>query len=307
MAGGGLLAALAGLVAIRRRHTRDDIYLGLTPGLTPAGNEQANIGRASGRAPVAVQFNPPKGATPGEIGTLFDTTADDVDVSATIVDLAVRGFLKIESQGKGFTLYATNPPQGERLASYEAKLLADLFEGAPSVTHKELRTESHQHDLGNARSGLYGAVVQKGWFKANPNTAQAKPVTIGLVSLIGAGVVAFMLSRLGWSLIAIPLAVFGLGLIVMSGKFRTRTAQGSAYLAQAKGFEMYLRTAEKETLRFEEGEDIFSKYLPTPWCSEWRTAGRSCSPNWAPRASTGPTPPGTSAQTSCTATPSPTR
>ncbi len=48
----------------------------------------------------------------------------------------------------------------------------------------------------------------------------------------------------------------------MSGKFRKRTATGSAYLSQAKGFELYLRTAEKETLQFEEGQDIFSKYLP---------------------------------------------
>jgi len=33
-------------------------------------------------------------------------------------------------------------------------------------------------------------------------------------------------------------------------------------LEQARGFELYLRTAEKEQLRFEEGVDIFSRYLP---------------------------------------------
>ena len=72
----------------------------------------------------------------------------------------------------------------------------------------------------------------------------------------------FVGGAVGWGLLAIPVGLFGLGLIVLSGGFRKRTATGSAYLAQAKGFELYLRTAEKETLQFEEGQDIFSKYLP---------------------------------------------
>jgi uncharacterized membrane protein len=33
-------------------------------------------------------------------------------------------------------------------------------------------------------------------------------------------------------------------------------------LAQARGFREYIRTAEAEQLRFEEGADIFSRYLP---------------------------------------------
>lgn len=263
VAGGGLIAALAALFAIRRRHARDDVYLGLTPGLTPAANEEGKVGQTSGKTPVTVQFHPPKGATPGEIGTLMDTTADDVDVSATIVDLAVRGYLKIESTGKkSFTLRATNPPSGDRLAPYESTLLGDLFKGKTVTTSDDLRKASHQNDLSTARAGLYDAVVKLGWFKSNPNTAQAAPIVLGVVALLAAAGMAFLLSGLGWSLVAVPFAIFGIGLIALSGKFRTRTARGSAYLAQAKGFELYLSTAEKDTLKFEEGEDIFSKYLP---------------------------------------------
>ena len=33
-------------------------------------------------------------------------------------------------------------------------------------------------------------------------------------------------------------------------------------LAQAKGFELYLTTAEAEQIKFEEGIDVFSRYLP---------------------------------------------
>ena len=43
-----------------------------------------------------MQFTPPAGLRPGQIGTLIDEVANPVDVTATIIDLAVRGFLRIE-------------------------------------------------------------------------------------------------------------------------------------------------------------------------------------------------------------------
>ncbi|MBB1514350.1 DUF2207 domain-containing protein [Tessaracoccus sp. MC1627] len=260
--GAGLIAAIVGLIAVRRRHARDDVYLGLTPGLTPLSGQEERVGTRSGKFPVTVQFHPPKGATPGEIGTLMDTTADNVDVSATIVDLAVRGYLRIISQSKkDFTLEALHAPPGP-LEPFEEKLLADLFQGRSVRTSKELSKAKFAEVLPDARNGLYSSVVAKGWFKGNPTTAQMVPIVLGGLA-IGAGLLfAFVGAAVGWGLIGIPLAVFGIGLIVMSSKFRKRTATGSAYLAQAKGFELYLRTAEKDTLQFEEGEDIFSKYLP---------------------------------------------
>ncbi|MCG6567027.1 DUF2207 domain-containing protein [Tessaracoccus sp. ZS01] len=261
--GAGLIAAIAGLLIVRRRHTRDEVFLGLTPGLTPTAGEQGRVGTKAGKTPVAVQFHPPKGATPGEIGTLIDATADNVDVSATIIDLAVRGFLQIESDGrKDFTLYATNPPAGEALLPYERKLLGDIFKGQAVRRSRELSKAKFQNVLPDARQGLYNAVVQKGWFKSNPQVAQMVPIGMGVLLLLGAVGIGFVFGAFGWGLLAIPVALFGIGLILLSGGFRKRTATGSAYLAQAKGFELYLRTAEKETLRFEEGEDIFSKYLP---------------------------------------------
>ena len=260
--GAGLIAAIVGLIAVRRRHARDDVYLGLTPGLTPLAGQEQRVGTRSGKFPVTVQFHPPKGATPGEIGTLMDTTADNVDVSATIVDLAVRGYLRIHSQTKkDFTLEALHAPAG-RLEPFEEKLLADLFKGKSVRTSKELSKQKFADVLPDARNGLYASVVSKGWFKGNPTTAQMVPIVLGALAIGGGVLLTFIAAAVGWGLIGIPLAVFGIGLIVMSSKFRKRTATGSAYLAQAKGFELYLRTAEKETLQFEEGEDIFSKYLP---------------------------------------------
>ncbi len=90
------LLTLAGfaLVFLRvRRRGRDREYLGLTPGLAPAPGQEAAIGPRR-RAAISVQFTPPPDVRPGQLGTLVDEHADVRDVTATIVDLAVRGYLR---------------------------------------------------------------------------------------------------------------------------------------------------------------------------------------------------------------------
>ena len=51
-----------------------------------------------------------------------------------------------------------------------------------------------------------------------------------------------------------------------------RNAAGRAVTDQLIGFRTYLATAEADQLKFEEGEDIFSKYLP--WAIAFELADR---------------------------------
>jgi hypothetical protein len=59
-----------------------------------------------------------------------------------------------------------------------------------------------------------------------------------------------------------------------------RTAEGRAICDQVEGFRNYLATAEADQLKFEEGEDIFSKYLPWAIIFGWPTAGPGSAPTW---------------------------
>ena len=61
-------------------------------------------GRDPRAGPVAVQYAPPEGMTPAEAGTLVDDDAAMRDITATIVDLAVRGYLVIEEKDKDHML-----------------------------------------------------------------------------------------------------------------------------------------------------------------------------------------------------------
>ncbi len=57
-------------------------------------------GRDPRIGPVAVQYAPPEGMSPAEAGTLVDEDAAMRDITATIVDLAVRGYHRDRGKGK---------------------------------------------------------------------------------------------------------------------------------------------------------------------------------------------------------------
>jgi hypothetical protein len=56
-------------------------------------------GRDPEQDSMSVQYEPPDGLTPGECGTLLDNAAALRNITATITDLSVRGYLAIEPKG----------------------------------------------------------------------------------------------------------------------------------------------------------------------------------------------------------------
>lgn len=259
---GGLLLAAAGILwALWRNASRDEVFVGVPPGVIPKGGE-ATVARASrrDRPPVAVQFAPPPGS-PGELRVLIKGSVDKVAASATLVDLAARGYLTIESTGSGVVLTRVDPAPTGKLLGHEQSLLAVMFKQSARVTAKDLRAN---RKLGRrVVKALDGAVKGRGWIeKHSHGRLQAMRIVGFFLTFIGVAMCAMLGMLFGFGLVGIPVALFGIGLFVVSFKTFRRTAKGSAVLAQAEGFKLYLSTAERDTLRFEEGVDIFSRYLP---------------------------------------------
>jgi len=278
------------LVATRGR---DEWYAGVTPGLAPGSADAVAPGTVPppppaptlrGRRPeVAVQFNPPPGVQPGMVGTIIDESADTIDVSATVMDLAVRGFLRIEEIQSGTMFSRTDwrlvqlpPPPGQTLRPYEATVLEGLFAEGSDVKLADLKYKFNT-TLNLAIRQMYTEVVERGWFRRSPLRQRAGWQALGFL-LIGAGavscfylgVVTRAIDRTGGFGVGIPSGiVLGLGLIVAGLIFRilgkrmaAKTAAGSAVYAQSLGFRKYLETAEADQIRFEEASAIFSRYLP---------------------------------------------
>jgi uncharacterized membrane protein YgcG len=228
-----------------------------------------------------VQFTPPAGVRAGELGTLVDEVAHPHDVTATIVDLAVRGHLRIEEvpeeptastakaavkvneKTKSWRMVKLDQVQDQQsLLDYEWLILDKLF-ASDDVVELDKLGASFTGALGQTQSKLYEAVTERGWFSANPRTVRIRWYALGAALLVGGAVLALVLAlTLGWGLIGAAVALVGVVTLLLAHRMPARTADGTAVLTQALGFKTYLETAEAEQLRFEEGEDIFSRYLP---------------------------------------------
>ena len=90
------VAGIVGLVFLLRRG-RDRRFVGSATDQAfgnVTGEEEPVPLR--GRTQGPVEFEPPDGIRPGQLGTLIDEQANLLDVTATIIDLAVRGFILIQ-------------------------------------------------------------------------------------------------------------------------------------------------------------------------------------------------------------------
>lgn len=264
--GTGLALLIAGAMALLvRRRGRDSQYVGLTPGLLPAPGDatpEALVGR---RPEVAVRFTPPDGLRPGQVGTLIDEQANTVDVTATIIDLAVRGFLRIEEiEGeKDWWLRVVSPAPADDLLPYELALMQAIFRGRDDVRMEDLKN-TFAADLKATQARLYDDVTARGWFRGNPQSVRSgyRVLGGGLCVLAFAALFFGGVSSLNLSVLAVGVFVGGLVVMALARRMPARTATGSAVLAQADGFRLYLTTAEADQIRFEEGQDLFSRYLP---------------------------------------------
>lgn len=289
-----LLAVAAAVVVIRMRGQRDELFADLTPGLLPvdpAAAERRRVGPGlEWNGPVAVQFAPPAGGTPGTIGTVIDGVAHQRDVSATILDLAVRGWFRLtqvptgaahpdaaEAPGKGgagprssdWELTAAERRPSEPLTEFEAQLLHNLFATGPRVRLSQLRGH-FDVTMREAQVGLYRDALARGWYRKHPlaRNSWLRKLGIGfLIPLVPAAVIWVAIILLGTKdLTTMPLVPGVLGFFLIFaiwGSTRTpRTAEGTAARIQGLGFRRYIETAEARQIRFEEAESIFSRYLP---------------------------------------------
>ena len=85
---------------------------------------------------VIAEYEPPQKLRPAEVGLILDETADPKDLTSTIIDLAVRGYLRIEEIpahgifGKKDWKLVSVRAADDALEPYERTLLAGLFSGS---------------------------------------------------------------------------------------------------------------------------------------------------------------------------------
>ncbi|OGL13738.1 MAG: hypothetical protein A3K12_06195 [Candidatus Rokubacteria bacterium RIFCSPLOWO2_12_FULL_71_19] len=233
--------------------------------------------RAYGRDPAAnrsakPEYAPPEGLSPAEAGTLVDERAEPRDVAATLVDLAVRGHLRVEGVGAGpddtdFVLHRLRPAPGTApLTPFEQFLMDRLYARDPSDSRRRLSEVRRDSDrvFAPIREEIYRAVVRAGLFASSPEKVRAAWAVAG-GAVVAAALLLFFRVVPWLPAPGLPAAVGlgGSGLVILAwARLMPRKSwRGVQALVHVRGFQEFLERAEKDRLA-RMPSDTLHRFLP---------------------------------------------
>lgn len=239
-------------------------------------------GRDPEAAPLATYVTqPPEDLPPALAGALVDEQMDKRDVTATIIDLARRGVLRIDQTQIGglfsaddFAFTLLDPDA--QLLTFERVLVNGLFgEGAGPRTfvsllevsggREELRAR-FERASNAAERHVFDDLVQRGYFATRPTASRTHWRLTGSGILVAGGVITIgggMLLDSGWFpwLPGTVLMAIGLGLLLIARYMPRKTPRGAAAAAKWLAFERYLRSIARYE-HVARANEIFDGYLP---------------------------------------------
>jgi uncharacterized membrane protein YgcG len=212
---------------------------------------------------IAVEFEPPQKLRPAILGVVLDESADTKDVTATIVDLAVHGYMTItEVPGKKDWIFTKQSDDERALLPYEKEVLDGVFLAGREVNLSDLKGKFGP-SLQNAEKWMYAEAMSRRLFTSGPRQSRAEWGCIGIAVVIVGGALAVMLGlAFGWGLLGAAVAIVGLVLTASFPFMPQRTAAGRELMQRALGFRLYMTTAEKYREQFAAKAGIFNELLP---------------------------------------------
>jgi hypothetical protein len=236
-------------------------------------------GRDPERRSVVPQYEPPEGLTPAEVGTLVDNRPDTRDITALLVSLATRGYLRIE-EVEPQTLLGLMKDSNYRfvrlrdredwagLKAHERKVLEGIFSGFgsdESVLLSELKNEFYM-TMSDIRNDLLQGLKEAGFYRHRPDKILGAFIAVGGVSL-GLAIPGFLLladlfmtssltATIAGVLFALPILGFGIFM-------PARTVKGTRALERILGFQEFLDRVESDRFkRMITSPEMFERFLP---------------------------------------------
>lgn len=222
---------------------------------------------------VAPQYEPPKGICPAEAGTLIDDTIHPRDITSTIVDLAVRGYIKIEEKvetilvfhHKDYLFHLLKPREqwGPDLTPHERVMLDNIFLGGDETRLSSLKNRFYTV-IPVVRQDIMASLKSKGIYMLDPDSANGYSIAAGIaIAILVVGV-----QVLGWINLfnSIPLLI---GSVLLSGliwwlfarQMTAKTLAGARTRIAVLGFEEFMNRVDADRLK-RMPPDTFEKFLP---------------------------------------------
>jgi len=225
-------------------------------------------GRDPKKGTIIPLFHAPDGFSPGMMRCLMKMDYDKKAFTAGVLDLAVRGFIKIEERsgtfgfGKTYKLIKLKDADDD-LPPEEKMVLFELFGSGVEIDLKNENYRNIQAAIAAFNRSLIKK-VEKTYFFSNEVYTYG-----GIAASVVFGLIIFsLLDEGGWTTpLALGLLVtVGLVNIIFYRLMKAPTLKGRRIMDKIEGFKMYLSIAEKDRLNVlnppQKTPELFEKYLP---------------------------------------------
>jgi uncharacterized membrane protein YgcG len=222
---------------------------------------------------VAPMYEPPPGMSPAEAGALIDDTIHPRDITCTIVDLAVRGYLKIEEtvdttllifHSKDYVFHLVKPQtEWQGLAPHEITMMRNIFGGEQEIRLSSLKNRFYTA-IPLIQQDIKAALKNKGMYLLDPDSANA--YSIGAAIVIAAPFVIAHYTGYKQMLNSVLLLV-GCGVVsaivwwLFAREMSAKTVNGGRTRVAVLGFQEFMNRVDADRLK-RMPPDTFEKYLP---------------------------------------------
>ncbi len=222
---------------------------------------------------VAPMYEPPADMTPAEVGSLIDDKVNPRDITSTIVDLAVRGFIKIEERvdkgllfsHKDYIFHLLIPRQKwTGLAPHERVMLENIFAGDATETRLSSLKNRFYTAVPVIRDDVMSALRRKGMYLIDPESANA--YMLGGAVLAAAPFILLAVTGAADVFGSVPLAVLTIAMaaliVWLFGRQMTcKTQKGARTRVAILGFEEFMNRVDADRIK-RMPPNTFEKFLP---------------------------------------------
>jgi uncharacterized membrane protein len=206
------------------------------------------------------------------VGTIIDDTVDPRDITSTIVDLAVRGYIKIEEtapqglifKSKDYVLHLLKPrDQWTNLAAHERIMLDNVFDVGQDTLLSSLKNKFYTA-VPRIRTDVMSALKSKGMYLVDPDSANIYSFLAIILILLPFGLIQFSGYKNVFSsgpLLIGSLIVSALVWYLFARVMTAKTMLGGRTRIAVLGFQEFMNRVDADRLK-RMPPDTFEKYLP---------------------------------------------
>jgi uncharacterized membrane protein len=222
---------------------------------------------------VAPMYEPPTGISPAEAGTLLDDRIHPRDITSTIVDLAVRGFIKIEETDdkgplfhhKDYIFHLLQERQDwSGLAPHERVMMENIFtDDVPDTRLSSLKNRFYTA-VPVVRTDIMSALKQKGIYTLDPESANAYSFGAAFCIVIPFAIIHYF----GWAdfFSSVPMLILSILISALiwwlfARVMTAKTVKGARTHIAVLGFQEFMNRVDADRLKVMP-PSTFEKFLP---------------------------------------------